>query len=129
MDAPWTLSAAQIASQLSTRIDQGLSTQEVAKRRQQHGYNELEKEPPTPLWKLVLEQFDDMLVKVRPASLPMQPPQPHAAAAAPPQPPQPPASRRQRHMATHTLRTMPPLPPAPADPAAGGHGVICVGIL
>ncbi|KAF1784899.1 P-type ATPase, cytoplasmic domain N [Phytophthora cactorum] len=44
--------------------EQGLSTAEVEKRRAVHGYNELDKEEGTPLWKLVLEQFDDALVKI-----------------------------------------------------------------
>ncbi|POM75067.1 Calcium-transporting ATPase 1, endoplasmic reticulum-type, partial [Phytophthora palmivora] len=44
--------------------DHGLTTAEVEKRRAQYGYNELDKEEGTPLWKLVLEQFDDALVKI-----------------------------------------------------------------
>jgi P-type Ca2+ transporter type 2C len=43
----------------------GLDNGQVEKQRAQFGFNELEKDPPTPLWKLVLAQFDDMLVKVR----------------------------------------------------------------
>eukprot|EP01025_Chloroclados_australasicus_P008335 TRINITY_DN1291_c0_g3_i2.p1 TRINITY_DN1291_c0_g3~~TRINITY_DN1291_c0_g3_i2.p1 ORF type:complete len:1102 (-),score=187.46 TRINITY_DN1291_c0_g3_i2:900-4205(-) len=42
----------------------GLSEKDVQERRAKYGLNELQKEPPTPLWKLVLEQFDDMLVKI-----------------------------------------------------------------
>ena len=44
----------------------GLSDAQVEAQRIKYGYNELEKEPGTPLWKLVLAQFDDMLVKVPP---------------------------------------------------------------
>ena len=37
---------------------------EVEKKREEYGWNELDKEEGTPLWKLVLEQFDDTLVKI-----------------------------------------------------------------
>ena len=36
----------------------------MAKRQAEHGLNELEQEEGTPLWRLVLEQFDDALVKI-----------------------------------------------------------------
>lgn len=42
----------------------GLTSEQVEKKRDEHGWNELDKEDPTPLWKLVLEQFDDTLVKI-----------------------------------------------------------------
>jgi Ca2+-transporting ATPase len=42
----------------------GLTSAAVDKARAQHGFNELDKEEGTPLWKLVLEQFDDALVKI-----------------------------------------------------------------
>lgn len=42
----------------------GLTDAQVEGQRIKYGYNELEKEPGVPLWKLVLAQFDDMLVKV-----------------------------------------------------------------
>jgi Ca2+-transporting ATPase len=42
----------------------GLSDEQVSKQREIYGFNELEKEEGTPLWKLVLEQFDDALVKI-----------------------------------------------------------------
>ncbi|TMW59623.1 hypothetical protein Poli38472_004692 [Pythium oligandrum] len=44
--------------------DHGLSSEAVEKQRAVYGFNELEKEEGTPLWKLVLEQFDDALVKI-----------------------------------------------------------------
>jgi len=42
----------------------GLTTSQVEKKRAEYGWNELDKEDATPLWKLVLEQFDDTLVKI-----------------------------------------------------------------
>ncbi len=46
------------------RTRQGLSPAEVERRLAEEGPNELEAEPGTPLWRLVLEQFDDVLVKI-----------------------------------------------------------------
>ena len=37
----------------------------MTEARETFGHNELTKQPGKPMWKLVLEQFDDMLVKVR----------------------------------------------------------------
>lgn len=62
---PWTFTAEDVISKQQTSLTLGLSSNQVSRRREQYGLNELEKEPPTPLWKLVLAQFDDMLVKVR----------------------------------------------------------------
>lgn len=62
--APWALTAQQVATALDVKLKVGLSEESVAKRRAQHGFNELAKEPPTPIWKLIAEQFDDTLVKV-----------------------------------------------------------------
>ena len=44
--------------------DAGLTAAQVTAARCVHGYNELDKEEGKPLWKLVLEQFDDALVKI-----------------------------------------------------------------
>jgi magnesium-transporting ATPase (P-type) len=62
--APWVRTAQQVAQDLEVSTSSGLSAAQVEQRRQQYGYNELAKEEATPLWKLVLEQFNDMLVKV-----------------------------------------------------------------
>jgi len=45
-------------------ISHGLNREDVELLRQIHGPNELEKEEPGSLWELVLEQFDDTLVKI-----------------------------------------------------------------
>jgi len=42
----------------------GLTSEEAEVRLQKYGNNELPTEEPTPVWKLVLEQFDDLLVKI-----------------------------------------------------------------
>lgn len=62
--APWTKSAEQVAEELGVDVRVGLDEAEVAARQARFGLNELRKEPGKPMWRLVLEQFDDMLVKV-----------------------------------------------------------------
>ena len=42
----------------------GLSDRAVAIARRKYGPNEIPAEPGTPFWKLVLKQFDDLLVKI-----------------------------------------------------------------
>jgi len=44
--------------------DSGLSDEQVLSQREKHGCNALPEDPPTPLWKLVLEQFKDQLVLI-----------------------------------------------------------------
>lgn len=51
-----------------TSLSNGLSEKEAQRRLMINGPNELEKEKPTPMWKLVLEQFDDYLIKILLAS-------------------------------------------------------------
>eukprot|EP00884_Botryococcus_braunii_P010612 jgi/Botrbrau1/19552/Bobra.0035s0044.1 len=45
-------------------LSEGLTDEQIAQKREKYGFNELEKQAGKPLWRLVLEQFDDMLVKV-----------------------------------------------------------------
>lgn len=42
----------------------GLSDQEVSERRDRFGLNALPETPPVPIWKLILQQFEDGLVRV-----------------------------------------------------------------
>jgi Ca2+-transporting ATPase len=60
----WSWSVEQCLKEYNVKLDKGLSSSEVQKRREKYGWNELAKEKGKPLWKLVLEQFDDMLVKI-----------------------------------------------------------------
>ncbi|KAF4384516.1 hypothetical protein F8388_003823 [Cannabis sativa] len=60
----WSWSVEQCLKEYNVKLDKGLSGYEVEKRRERYGWNELAKEKGKPLWRLVLEQFDDMLVKI-----------------------------------------------------------------
>lgn len=61
---PWTRSAREVQEHYKVDAGWGLSAAQVAELRKSHGFNELEKEPGKPMWKLVLDQFDDTLVKI-----------------------------------------------------------------
>ncbi|XP_075073906.1 calcium-transporting ATPase, endoplasmic reticulum-type-like [Nicotiana tabacum] len=60
----WSWSVDQCLKEYQVKLEKGLSTYQVEKRRERYGLNELEKEKGKPLWRLVLEQFDDMLIKI-----------------------------------------------------------------
>ncbi|KAL0379362.1 UNVERIFIED_CONTAM: Calcium-transporting ATPase, endoplasmic reticulum-type [Sesamum angustifolium] len=53
-----------VSKEYKVKLDKVLSSFEVEKRRETFGWNQLQKEKGKPLWRLVLEQFDDMLVKI-----------------------------------------------------------------
>ena len=60
----WASSIEAVAAQHKVDLHKGLTAQQVIEQRERYGFNELVKQPGKPLWRLVLEQFDDMLVKV-----------------------------------------------------------------
>lgn len=60
----WSWSVEQCLREYKVKPDKGLSTYEVEKLRERYGWNELSKEKGKPLWRLVLYQFDDILVKI-----------------------------------------------------------------
>lgn len=60
----WSWSVDECLEEYGVKLEKGLSSNEIQKRREKYGWNELAKEKGKPLWKLVLEQFDDMLVKI-----------------------------------------------------------------
>ena len=63
----WSRSVTEVASKWGVNLATGLSPSVVEARRAVYGFNELKKEASKPLWKLILEQFDDPLVKARTA--------------------------------------------------------------
>lgn len=60
----WARSVEETAKHHGVDVSRGLTEEQVAQQRAKYGWNELAKQPGKPLWRLVLEQFDDMLVKV-----------------------------------------------------------------
>ncbi|MBI5052758.1 MAG: cation-translocating P-type ATPase [Chloroflexi bacterium] len=55
-------SVQDVIDDLKTHLEQGLSSDDAAQRLHQHGNNELREKPPTPFWKLVVEQLSDFVV-------------------------------------------------------------------
>ncbi|KAG2498687.1 hypothetical protein HYH03_003428 [Edaphochlamys debaryana] len=56
--------ATQVAAYFNVDPEVGLSDTDVFKARSRYGRNELAPEEATPLWRLILKQFDDLLVKI-----------------------------------------------------------------
>ncbi|KAL8874280.1 MAG: hypothetical protein Q9174_000360 [Haloplaca sp. 1 TL-2023] len=62
MEASYLVSPEKALNHFQVSELDGLTDIQVAKARDRHGRNSLPEDPPTPLWKLVLEQFKDQLV-------------------------------------------------------------------
>lgn len=60
----WSLSVDECLKAYNVKLHKGLSSYDVEKQREVFGWNELKKEKQKPLWQLVIQQFDDMLVKI-----------------------------------------------------------------
>ena len=61
---PWAAATDKVLKAHKVSQDEGLSDDQVTALREKFGPNELDKEEGTPLWQLVLDQFDDLLVKI-----------------------------------------------------------------
>jgi P-type Ca2+ transporter type 2C len=61
----WSKSVDEVLRHHQVEPLEGLSAAQVEEGRQVHGFNELEKPPSPSMWTLILQQFDDTLVKVR----------------------------------------------------------------
>ncbi|MGE5552501.1 MAG: cation-translocating P-type ATPase [Betaproteobacteria bacterium] len=69
MSQGWcTLSCEETLQRLKTDLHHGLSSAEVQARRREYGPNELAGRPPVPLWRRLLNQFQDFLVIILLAS-------------------------------------------------------------
>eukprot|EP00794_Sanderia_malayensis_P013989 gene13989-15447_t len=64
MELAHTRSVEDILGHYQVSVQEGLSEKEVSKAIELHGLNELPPETGKPLWELILEQFDDLLVKI-----------------------------------------------------------------
>lgn len=64
MEDAFVKSTTDVVKTLQTNLATGLTTDEAKERLKQYGPNELPAEEGTPLWKLILQQFDDLLVQI-----------------------------------------------------------------
>ncbi|KAL8730446.1 MAG: hypothetical protein Q9166_004084 [cf. Caloplaca sp. 2 TL-2023] len=62
MEASYLASTKEALDYFRVTEDSGLSSSQVHESTQKYGLNSLPEDPPTPLWKLILEQFKDQLV-------------------------------------------------------------------
>ncbi|KAJ1666060.1 hypothetical protein IW140_005841 [Coemansia sp. RSA 1813] len=68
MEVAYSATTQQVLANLHVISDEGLTTSQVQERQQKYGRNELPEDPPTPLWELIVEQFQDQLVIILLAS-------------------------------------------------------------
>lgn len=61
---PHTTEVVDVLKHFGVTEEAGLSDEQVEVQRKEFGFNELEAEAKMPLWKLVLEQFEDLLVQI-----------------------------------------------------------------
>lgn len=62
--AAWSKDVKECEEQFQVKREYGLSSDEVEKRRQIHGWNELEKHEGPSILRLILDQFNDTLVRI-----------------------------------------------------------------
>uniref|UniRef100_A0A0C9RNI8 P-type Ca(2+) transporter n=1 Tax=Wollemia nobilis TaxID=56998 RepID=A0A0C9RNI8_9CONI len=60
----WARDEHECAKEFRVDIKHGLSSEEVERRRKIYGWNELEKMPGPSIWQLVMDQFNDTLVRI-----------------------------------------------------------------
>ncbi|CAF1627422.1 unnamed protein product, partial [Adineta ricciae] len=64
IEYPWAKTKEDVAAFYTVDEAKGLSDERVKRDLERYGPNELPAEEGKPLWKLILEQFDDLLVKI-----------------------------------------------------------------
>ncbi len=61
---PFLLSVKDVAEQLDTNIDNGLTDVQVKQRQEKYGLNELEVQEPTPWYSILFKQFCNAMIIV-----------------------------------------------------------------
>ncbi|XP_059169891.1 sarcoplasmic/endoplasmic reticulum calcium ATPase 1-like isoform X1 [Physella acuta] len=64
MDISFTKTTEEVCAHFGVDENTGLSDEQVKRNTEKYGPNELPAEEGKPLWELILEQFDDLLVKI-----------------------------------------------------------------
>lgn len=64
MEHAYKADVSQVAEELGTDVKQGLTSEKVNEYREKYGLNQLAEEEETSILELILEQFDDLLVKI-----------------------------------------------------------------
>uniref|UniRef100_A0A7C9CXS6 P-type Ca(2+) transporter n=2 Tax=Opuntia streptacantha TaxID=393608 RepID=A0A7C9CXS6_OPUST len=62
--APWAKDVKECEEKYGVSRDLGLLSEEVERRRKIHGWNEFEKHEGPSIWRLILDQFNDTLVRI-----------------------------------------------------------------
>lgn len=60
----WARDVDDCAKEFEVDVEQGLSSEDVERRRKKWGLNELEKHSGPSVWKLIIDQFNDTLVRI-----------------------------------------------------------------
>lgn len=58
------MSKQDVLKDLQTTLEQGISSAEAKKRLEKYGENQLAEEEGKSLWELIVEQFEDLLVRI-----------------------------------------------------------------
>jgi Ca2+ transporting ATPase len=64
MENAFARSVDHVLTEFKVDVRKGLTSEQVEGQRKKHGSNAIPEEPPTPLWHLILEQFQDQLVLI-----------------------------------------------------------------
>jgi len=64
VESPWGASVEDVLAGLGVDRDMGLDKEGVERLQARYGRNEIEQSRGTPLWRLILEQFQDQLVMI-----------------------------------------------------------------
>jgi len=63
-DAPHTRSVDETLEHFGVKVDLGLSSQQVLAQRSKFGENKLDEQESKSIWALIIEQFEDLLVRI-----------------------------------------------------------------